>query len=275
MFLIGTSGYSYDDWRGAFYPPKLDKRDFLSFYAGHFQLLELNSSYYAIPSPALVDNLIERTGADFRVVVKAFKGITHERGPESAATMNKFLLSIEPLREAGKLEAILLQFPFSFHFGEPEMQYLESVLDALEDYAGVVEFRNAEWRRKRVWSLLRARGTALCCVDGPGLPGLPPPEVVRTCPELGYVRFHGRNAEKWWEHEHDWERYHYDYSPEELEQWRNDLLWLESNVARTLILFNNHRGGNAVKNARMMARMLGLFENGAAADGAVKPPADE
>ncbi len=262
MLLIGTSGFSYPDWRGAFYPKKLSQRDFLAFYAEHFKALELNSSYYALPAPALIRNLAEYTPDGFNVAVKAFQGITHQRGDDSADILRKFMLLLEPLRECGKLAAVLLQFPYSFHHGEAELDFLDDLLKRLEGQRAVVEFRNIQWWQKSAWEWLRQRGAALCCVDEPPLPGLLPPEVVRTCRTIGYVRFHGRNAEKWFRHEQPWERYHYSYSREELEPWRDKLVWLEQNTDKTLVFFTNHRDGNAVKDARLLAQMLGLFDPG-------------
>ncbi len=262
MLFIGTCGFSYEDWRGVFYPETLSKKDFLAFYSQNFPALELNSSYYAMPSPVLVRNLAEYTPDSFSVAVKAYKGITHERSGESASLLDKFMLLLEPLRLSGKLSAVLLQFPQSFHFGETETAFLDELILRLENCPKVVEFRHLSWRRKRIWELLRLRGAALCCVDEPRLPGLLPPEAVRTSESLGYVRFHGRNSEKWWKHEESWERYDYDYSPEELESWRNSILWLADKTDRTFVFFNNHRSGNAVKNARLMAQVLGLFPPG-------------
>lgn len=258
MIYIGTCGFSYDDWRKVFYPPELDKRDFLAFYAENFPALELNSSYYAIPSPRLINNLINHTPDDFKVVVKAFRGITHERDEMSEENLKKFIAAIEPLSHSGKLAAVLLQFPYSFRYGDYELVYLDRLLCLLSEVPTVVEFRHSSWMKRRVLESLQSHAAALCCVDEPRLPGLMPPEVIRTSALLGYVRFHGRNAAKWWNHKESWERYDYFYNEEELGEWTSGIRWLESGTDQTYIFFNNHRAGQAVENARQMAGLLGL-----------------
>jgi uncharacterized protein YecE (DUF72 family) len=257
MIHIGTCGFSYDDWREVFYPSGLDKGDFLSFYAGKFKALELNSSYYAIPSPKLVSNLNYHTPDDFRIVVKAFKGITHQRTGEPERNLEKFLVSISPLANSGKLAAVLLQFPFSFRYGDSELVYLDRLLCKMAEVPAVVEFRHTSWMKRRVFDLLQSHVAAICCVDEPRLPGLMPPETLCTSALLGYIRFHGRNSAKWWKHDESWERYDYTYSEEELREWLHGIRWLESKTDQTYIFFNNHRSGQAVANARQMSMLLG------------------
>jgi len=258
MIYIGTSGFSYDDWREVFYPAALAKRDYLLYYVSRFPALELNSSYYAIPSPRLIGSLIERTSEDFKIVVKAYRGITHERNSDLEATLKTFLDAVAPLSDVGKLAGLLFQFPYSFHFGERQLALVEGLLERVAEWPTVVEFRNERWMKEKVLEMLRDHEAALCCVDEPRLPGLIPPEAVCTSKKLGYVRFHGRNAEKWWEHEEAWERYDYLYQEEELEEWRKGITWLADRTDKTFIFFNNHRNGQAVLNARDMGRLLGV-----------------
>ncbi len=258
MIYIGTCGFSYEDWREVFYPSALNKKDFLSFYSGKFPALELNSSYYAIPSPRLISNLINHTPDDFKIVVKAFRGITHERDETSEGNLEKFLAALAPLAHSGKLAAVLLQFPYSFRYGDSELVYLDRLLCLMSEVPAVVEFRHTSWMKRRVFECLQSHAAALCCVDEPRLPGLMPPEVISTSALLGYVRFHGRNADKWWKHQESWERYDYLYSEEELGEWLSGIRWLESRTDQTYIFFNNHRAGQAVENARQMAGLLGL-----------------
>jgi len=260
MIYIGTCGFSYDDWRNVFYPAGLNKRDYLSFYSGKFQALELNSSFYAIPSPGLIENLKSHTPDEFKVVVKAFRGITHERDESSEKSLEKFLAAVAPLAGSGKLAAVLLQFPYSFRHGDRETVYLDWLLGRMREVPAVVEFRHSGWMKRRVFECLQSYDTALCCVDQPRLPGLMPPEVIRTSGHLGYVRFHGRNAAKWWKHEESWERYDYLYSEEELSEWLSGIRWLASKTDQTYIFFNNHRAGQAVENARQMSGLLGLTD---------------
>ncbi len=255
MIHLGTCGYSYDDWKGDFYPRELKKEDYLAYYAGQFDCLELNSSFYAIPAPALVQRLAE-TPASFRVVVKAYRGITHERR-DPAADLARFLGAIEPLRASGRLAAVLLQFPYSFHRTPENLELLDRLLGPFGELPAVIEFRHREWVDPEVWKFLSEREAAWCCVDEPRLPNLMPPEIVRTTKRLGYVRFHGRNGQKWWDYEDPAERYDYLYSEEELRGWEREIRWLESRTGETFIFFNNHRQGQATRNARQLRLILG------------------
>lgn len=258
MIHFGTCGFSYEDWREVFYPADLSKSDFLSYYAEHFNALELNSSYYAIPRPQLIDNLIRLTGDDFKVVVKAYQGITHQRDESPERDLEQFLRSIAPLAEAGKLAAVLLQFPYSFHYGESELGYLDNLLSRVPEFLTVVEFRHASWMKRRTLECLQSHAAGFCCVDEPPLRGLMPPESICTSVLIGYVRFHGRNAKKWWDNEKSWERYEYNYNDEELSGWLPGIRWLESKTEQTYIFFNNHRAGAAVENTRRMNTLLSL-----------------
>ncbi len=258
MIKVGTCGYSYDDWRGVLYPAKLPKRSFLSWYTRHFDCLELNSSYYAIPSRSLVRNLAEQTPDNFQVAVKAYRGITHDRQCDALGDLDKFLRSIEPLRFCGKLACVLLQFPNSFHHGQAQMDFLARLIERVRPTVPVVEFRHAGWMKGEVWEWLHGLEAAICCVDEPPLEGLLPPETVMTSTRMGYVRFHGRNTERWYNHYDPAQRYDYLYSDEEMLEWKRGISWLDDKCDKTFIMFNNHRNGQAVVNARRMMQLLGL-----------------
>jgi uncharacterized protein YecE (DUF72 family) len=260
MIQVGTSGYGYDDWRGPFYPARLPKKDYLDYYVQHFRCVELNSSYYAIPSPTLIRNLAEHTPDNFRVAVKAYKGVTHERSADPDSEMRRFLAAIEPLAGCGKLACVLLQFPHSFAPGQPQMDLIARLAAMVQPAAPVVEFRNARWMTPEVWAWLRKLDIALCCVDEPRIEGLLPPETVMTSPRVGYVRFHGRNSEKWYGHAHPDERYDYMYSDDELLEWKKGITWLGRQCEQAYVFFNNHRNGQAVRNAGMLQKLLGLEE---------------
>jgi len=258
VIYLGTSGFSYDDWKGVFYPRGLAKRDYLVYYADQFPALELNSSYYAIPSPRLIESLLRRTPEDFQIVVKAFRGITHEREDSAESSRRAFLEAVAPLAQGGKLAAVLLQFPYSFHYGKAQLEFLNRLLGQMRPYPTVVEFRNVGWMNSRVLDLLRSHDAALCCVDEPRLPGLMPRRALCTSSRLAYLRFHGRNARKWWNHNESWERYDYLYTREELQEWIPAIRWLEKSAEKAFVFFNNHRSGQAIKNAREMGSLLGL-----------------
>ena len=254
--LIGTSGFSYDDWRGHFYPEGLPKKDMLAYYASQFPAVEINSTYYGIPRPHTFVQMLEKTPRSFGFVVKAHRDMTHadEFQPE---VFEQFRRAIEPLVEEGALGCVLGQFPWSFRKTPENEAYLTRFRDELQGLPAVVEFRNHDWVADGTFDRLRNLGLGFCCVDEPQLKGLMPPITVATSP-VGYVRFHGRNAAKWWKHEHAWERYNYLYTEAELEEWAPRIESLVEETERTYVFFNNHYEGRAGQNARMLARLLNL-----------------
>ena len=257
MIYTGTSGYHYDDWKNVFYPPGLTSRGFLEFYAGEFAAVEINSSYYRLPSPGMVEGMCDRTYPGFLFVIKAFRGFTHEVTGEWESLGRQFCESLEVLKKRGRLGTVLFQFPYSFHRNPSNVEYLGRLLDFFRSYSRVVEFRNAHWLSRETYDFLRDRGAGFCCVDEPRLKGLLPPVTVATSPEVGYIRFHGRNAKRWWTHDEPWERYDYLYTPEELGEWVPRILKLAEHTEKLFIFNNNHPRGQAILNARMMMEILG------------------
>ncbi|MBI3910117.1 MAG: DUF72 domain-containing protein [Armatimonadetes bacterium] len=277
MIRIGTSGFSYEDWRGHFYPPDLPKRDMLPYYARFFPTVEINATYYSLPSPFTFMQMARKVPEGFDFVVKAHKTMTHagEYVPEA---FEGFRRAVSPLTERNMLGCVLAQFPWSFRYAPENLAYLRQLRDGLADLPTVVEFRNRAWVRDETFATLRDLGLGFCCVDEPRLKGLMPPVCAATSP-LGYIRFHGRNAAKWWQHEQAYERYDYLYSEAELAEWVPKIRALEAQVKRVYLFFNNHYEGKAGQNARMLARLLNLAlplaEGDAARDALTGgPPAD-
>jgi uncharacterized protein YecE (DUF72 family) len=256
LIYVGTCGFSYDDWRGTLYPADLKKGSFLEHYSSEFNVLELNTTYYRLPEATFIENLGRRTPPGFKFFIKAFRGITHEIGPDTPAQLERFLAAIKPLGVERKLGGILIQFPYSYHLNARNSKYLNWLLDAIPEIPTVVEFRNRKWFEEEIFSMLREKGVGFCSVDEPRLKGLLPPIAIVTSDRIGYVRFHGRNAGKWWEHDDPSERYDYLYSKEELSDWREKILDMASRARNIFVMFNNHRGGKAVINARQMRSLL-------------------
>lgn len=252
MIRIGTSGFSYPDWVGPVYPPELPEREQLAFYAREFSTVELNVTYYRIPDARTVQSWVRRTPDDFLFSVKAFQGLTHER---EAPDFAPFVAAVRPLAQAGKLGCVLAQFPYSFHPTPDNRAYLSRLREGLGDLPVVVEFRNAAWVNQATFDLLRSLGMGYCSVDEPRLKGLMPPVAVATS-QIAYVRFHGRNAARWYDHQEAWERYNYTYSAAELREWVPKLRQLDQAAPLTLVYFNNHFGGQAVKGARDLGQLL-------------------
>jgi uncharacterized protein YecE (DUF72 family) len=258
MIRVGTSGFSYKDWVGPYYPPDLGERDWLAFYAREFSTCELNFTYYRIPDARTLARMADKTPPGFLFALKAFQGLTHERdASRNAQAFRDFTASLQPLIDAGKFGCVLAQFPFSFHATKETSDYLRHLRDGLGDLAAVVEFRNEGWLTDATFDVLRELKLGFCCVDEPRLKGLIPPIAKATGP-VAYVRFHGRNAAKWWEHKEAWERYDYSYTPEELEEWTPKIKALDAESSLTLVYTNNHWKGQAVDTARQLKLLLDL-----------------
>jgi uncharacterized protein YecE (DUF72 family) len=252
--VIGTSGFSYKDWVGPVYPEDLPKQDWLRYYAQEFSTVELNFSYYRIPSSDSLARMADKVPDDFLFTVKAFRGITHER-KDPLPLVEQFVSSLDPLLQTDKFACVLAQFPYSFHANAANRAYLATLREGFGDLPVVVEFRANDWISEQTFDELRALNFGFCCVDQPRLRGLIPP-IAELTSSVAYVRFHGRNAAKWWQHDEAWERYDYNYCDEELDEWISLIRQLDEEAALTLIYMNNHWQGKAVHTARQLRRLL-------------------
>jgi uncharacterized protein YecE (DUF72 family) len=254
MIHIGTSGYSYKDWIGPYYPDRIKKGDMLPYYAREFDTTELNFTYYRLPNPHILAAIARKVPDDFVFTIKASKELTHEREDNEEA-FRQYIEGIGPLIDEGKFGCVLAQFPWSFRHSEESKDYLKYVREQFGDLPVVVEFRNREWIHDETFDLLRQLQLGFCCVDQPRLKGLIPPLAQVTAP-VAYVRFHGRNAAKWWRHEHAWERYNYSYSDEELREWVPKIRALEQGSETVFAFANNHWQGQAVTTAKQLHMLL-------------------
>jgi uncharacterized protein YecE (DUF72 family) len=252
MILLGTSGFSYKDWVGPVYPPDLPAYRHLPYIAERVDSIELNVTYYRIPERRIVAGWVERTPNGFLFSVKAHRSITHER---ESPDFDAYRQGISPLIEAERLACILAQFPYSFHPNPANRDYLRRIRAGFEDEPVVVEFRDRAWISDQTFSELEQLGMGFCCVDEPRLRGLIPPMARATSP-VAYVRFHGRNAKQWWEHEHAWQRYDYSYSDEELQEWVPRIRELDSQAGLTLVYANNHYRGQSLETVKQLKGLL-------------------
>lgn len=251
---VGTSGYSFADWVGPFYPAGTPRNKMLDEYVRHFDVVEINSSYYRVPNASMFARMEEKTPAGFEFIVKLFRGMTHEI-EDDPSMFAEFVGSVAPLKDAGKFAGYLAQFPWRFKSGASARGHLVKLREKLGDDPLFVEFRHDSWIEKETFDFLRENGIGYCSVDEPRLKGLVPPVVAATA-EAGYVRFHGRNARNWWG-KGGGDRYDYDYNTEELAEWAESLLDLESKVKKVYAFFNNCHAGHAARNAELMIEMLG------------------
>ena len=259
MIRVGTSGFSYADWVGIFYPAGTGRHKMLSYYSKVFSLVEIDFTYYRMPSFRTIAAMEQQTPGNFVFCVKTFKDLTHRRdlpGAEMKGLAGQFMTALSPLRDAGKLGCVLAQFPWSFKASPENFEFIAELQSALTGADLVIEFRNLDWVKEETFSFLRDFGLSFCCVDEPGLLGLFPPLGLATSENLSYIRFHGRNSAKWWKHEEAWERYDYHYSQAELTEWLPKIKDLAGKTRDTYILMNNCHAGYAAQNAKLLMTLL-------------------
>ena len=277
---VGTSGWSYPSgkgsWNGIFYPAPLAQRrrgtpkfDELAFYAEHFDTVEVNSSFYRVPSVAAVGKWVERTPADFEFSLKLYQKFTH---PEMFAKatgadpsklgkkdVDEFRAALAPLADAGKLGALLAQFPASFK-NEPESRaYLEWLLRSFREYPVAVELRHRSWSEqpKETAALLSAFDAALAQIDEPKFKTSIRQNLLPNVKSFYYLRLHGRNAAQWWKHDSSEDRYNYFYTAEELEPFAEAARAASREVKKAYLYANNHFSAKSVANAAILKTQLG------------------
>ncbi len=251
-YIIGTSGYSFRDWVGTFYAAGTQPKDMLANYIRNFETVEINFSFYRVPTARTMAGMVNKTPPGSRFWVKANQGTTHE-GDRSV--IPAFRDGIAPMVEAGKLAGVLLQFPQRFHRTVANRRYLAQVVADLRDLPLAVEFRHGSWEHPAVVAGLRERNVTLVVPDVPDLPGLFHVGAAATT-RTGYLRLHSRNAGKWYAKDGT-DRYDYGYSHEELtdilEAWEG----LDEPMDEVYAFFNNCHHGQAAQNAEALRRILG------------------
>jgi uncharacterized protein YecE (DUF72 family) len=229
----------------------------LAYYSRHFPLVELNFTYYRIPTAAMLARLAEQTPAGFQFLVKLPRSLSHE---EDKRELNGFRDAIQELSRRDGLLGLLCQLPQSIHDNAKHRAWLETLADGLADYHLAVEFRHRSWWHPEVPAWLHDLDLDLVSVDIPDLPSLYPRGLVQSGPRV-YVRFHSRNAANWYRS--DKERYNFDYDDDALIQWIEALTGkARSTIREVLLLFNNCHGGQAVHNARRMRELLARWAPG-------------
>jgi uncharacterized protein YecE (DUF72 family) len=255
---IRSRGWDYKDWAGKVYPaPKPKGFDPLRYLADYFDTVEINSTFYRPPAAKVAQGWVERVKDHdrFRFTAKLYKRFTHERATAwSRAEVDEVRAGIDPLAEAGKLGALLLQFPWSFRNTDANREWLRDLTAAFAAYPLVVEVRHLSWNEPEFYVELAARRMGIVNVDQPMFRNSLPP-AARATSSIGYIRVHGRNYKDWFRKEagRD-ERYDYLYSSKELKPWteRTRALAEEPSVTDVYVVNNNHFAGQAVTNALML-----------------------
>jgi uncharacterized protein YecE (DUF72 family) len=248
---VGPAGWSYQDWAGQVYPkPRPRGFDPLRYLVEYFDAIEINSTFYRIPDAKTAQGWAARVAdhPDFRFTAKLWQGFTHE-ATASAQDAAAFRQAMAPLQEAGRLGAVLLQFPYRFHHTADNRATVRRLADAFRDYPLVLEVRHRSWDRAEVFAWLQALGIGFCNIDQPQVSyGIGLTHVV-TSP-VGYLRLHGRNTAMWFaEDASAASRYDYRYAAEELRELVDAVEVLSRRARETYLITNNHFRGQAALNA--------------------------
>jgi uncharacterized protein YecE (DUF72 family) len=278
---IGTSGWSYPTgsgtWNGIFYPvppgtsrsKKKGGFDELSFYADHFDTVEVNSSFYGVPAPQTTRGWAERTPRGFEFSLKLYQKFTHPEmfakatGQDATdldrSDVDEFRRALDPLADAGKLGALLAQFPPSFK-NEPNARgYLEWLLDSFRAYPVAVELRHRSFSDdpEGTFALLAKYGAAWTQIDEPKFRFSIRQTLLPNVRTFYYMRLHGRNAQQWWSHEKSEDRYNYLYSAQELAPIAAAADAASREVTKAYVYANNHFSAKSVANAAQIKQQLG------------------
>ena len=287
---VGTSGWNYPSgrgtWNGVFYPPARGRAkgfDELSFYAEHFNTVEVNSTFYGQPRAEICRAWADRTPAGFEFSVKLYQKFTHPRmfketltrrlpgdaAPDdplldalarpNQADLDAFRAGIEPLAAARKMGALLAQFPPSFKDTPAARDYLADLMRAFGAYPVAVELRHRSWSDAigDTLALLNTFGAAWVQIDEPKFRFSIRQNYLPNVKGFYYMRLHGRNVEKWWSHEKAEDRYDYLYSGEELKEFSETADAARQLVKKVYLYTNNHFSAKSVANAAMIKKQLG------------------
>lgn len=264
MVIIGLTGWSDHDTL-----LNNQKKLHLEDYAAHFPLVEVDTSFYAIPSPKTTTQWVRQTPAGFVFVVKAFQAMTlHKEWQDyfdsEQAMYRAFMDMIAPISEEGKLKAVLFQFPPYFNCTKENISYLRYIAKQMEGLPVAIEFRNKSWysetNREKTLALLTELKFIHTVVDEPQVGNGTVPIVLQaTHPELTLVRLHGRNQFGWLKgNSENWRevRTLYRYNEEEIEEWKKYIQHLEKSSKEIVVIFNNNSGGDAADNAKQLEKAL-------------------
>lgn len=237
--LVGTSGWNYKHWKDIFYPNNISQKEWLNYFANNFSTVEINYSFYRLPSISNIKNWYKSVPDYFIFAIKASRFITHlKKLKDIEEPLNTFLENFKHLKE--KTGPILFQFPPNLH---QNLKKLDNLLKILPSYQKVAfEFRHESWFRTAVYKMLEKYNAALVIADSSRFP------VKRiTTARYSYIRFHGGRK-----------LYGSKYSPEELSNWKNYIDKEANNGVDFYIYFNNDAFGYAVENAKELASLLSV-----------------
>lgn len=254
---VGPAGWSYKDWDGVVYPKPGSRFDALEYLSGFFDTIEINSSFYRIPPARNAASWVRRVANNdaFRFTAKLYRGFTHERDGGGETDVRAFRDFVAPMADAGRLGAVLAQFPWSFRATRRARERLTRLFEKLDGMPLVVEVRHGSFEIERFFRFLDEHDVGFANIDQPVIGESIRPTSIVTGP-VAYVRLHGRNYEKWFDHDEGWQRYDYLYPREELDSWIEKIETM-SHSRDVYVVTNNHFRGQAIVNAIEIERGLG------------------
>jgi uncharacterized protein YecE (DUF72 family) len=259
LILVGTAGWSYPDWENVVYPSgKAANR--LRTVARYVDCVEIDSSFYYPPAARTTESWVRSLDQQpgFRFLAKAWQRFTHERSTRWTQADYELLTGgLQPLREAGRLDSLLFQFPWSFRNDPKNRAWLDDIADAFADWPLAVEVRHDSWHTDETIEFFHERQITFCNIDQPALAQCLPPTAYATT-EVGYFRVHGRNAKNWFLEKQvtPGGRYDYLYSEMELDELLAHIRKIAERTKKTFVIFNNHKIGKGFTNALQLKARL-------------------
>jgi uncharacterized protein YecE (DUF72 family) len=248
---IGTAGYAWPEWVGPFYPDGTSLQRMPRFYATQFPCVEINSTFYRVPTPGQLSRLADRTAPGFQFSLKVPRSVSHEQGVHA---LQPFKKAADELAARHRLIGFILQFPEAFHDTPAHRDWIKRIADELSPYPTWVEFRHRSWARPHLGDWLRERRLELASIDVPSLPALFPRGVIDTRTTRVYARLHSRIAANWFQPGKI--RYDYDYPDDVLREWIASLVSAAPRLTDVHLFFNNCHGIQGPNNARRMAELI-------------------
>jgi len=271
---IGTSGWSYKDWVGTFYPKTQSKTfDWLEYYSEYFNAVEVNSTYYTYINPSVVEGWINKVEdkENFLFTIKLHQNFTHIR-KYSNENIKAVKINLEKLTKAERFGGLLIQFPYSFVLNKENANHIKTLVEIFSEYDKFIEVRHKSWFIERFFNFISKNRTTLCTIDQPdigeaiGFNTLHSGESLLEGQTGSYVRLHGRNKDAWLEsinnfnkgqsYEQQSARYNYLYTPGEIVELGLKIKDAMKKDKKIFIYFNNHPNGNAVVNALELINFL-------------------
>jgi uncharacterized protein YecE (DUF72 family) len=257
-YFFGTAGWGYDDWYGTVYPAAVPRGfNHLQFLSQTMDFVEVNTSFYRIPSEKLTAGWVTRTASidDFQFWIKVHQNFTHQR-QAARQQISEFKKALAPLVQASKLAGLLAQFPYSFKLNTGDLNYVLALAEIFREYPLAIEFRHNSWNRRELFELFTEKQLIWVNIDQPPVSLSLPLTAVMTHPHLSYFRLHGRNEKTWFSNEGRDARYDYDYSLLEINQIAAKIKELAALAKKVFISGNNHYKGSAYKNLLELKKSL-------------------